>query len=238
MNVKVISVVLTAIMLFTIPAIAQVPGDLNCSGWLDVADLVHIVNILGFPCETYLSECWRQNGNVDDDGWPLTIGDMTIVPYFLINGPGNFPPEFSKHPESDTVIIESISAFPGDSISLSVWINTVDTLVATQFWIEVDTNFVEFDTMIVHDVLTLRQFDCEGNICFHSRFAGYDNPVVLLPGNYHVADIVVNIKLKNDQRATTYLSFANDPTRALYSGFANYFFFQPVMIDGEIEIVP
>jgi hypothetical protein len=235
---KKIIIVKLIIVLSAAPAFAQGQGDLNCNGFVDVADLTAIINILEFPCQTTLNECRRQNGDVDGDGWPLTIGDMSLIPNFLIYGHGNFPPEFSKHPESDTVMIESITTFPEDSISLAVWINTVDTRVAAQFWIELDTNFVEFDTMIVHNVLPFEQFNCQGNIYFHSRFEGYDNPIVLLPGNYHVADIIVDIKLENDQQATTYISFESDPPRALYSGFANYYFFQPVMIDAEIEIIP
>lgn len=238
MSSKIIGIALAAILLSSVLVFAQVPGDLNCNGAVDVADLVSIVNILEYPCERNLIECWRRNGDVDGDGWPLTIGDMYIIPYLLINGYGNYPPNFPNHPESDTILIESVVTVPGDSIPLPVWINTIDTLVVFQFWIEVDTDYVEFDTMIVYDYLPIRQFNCGGNLYFYTLFSGYDDPIILLPGNYHVADIIVNIKLENDAPVTTYLSFSSDPPRILYSGFANYTFYQPVMIDAEIQIVP
>jgi hypothetical protein len=238
MNKKIIGIVLITVMLFTLPAVAQVSGDLNCNGWIDVADLVFIVNILGFPCDTNLSECWRRNGDADDDGWPLTIADMHIIPYFLIGGYGNFPPSYPQNPQYDTIMIESVTVSPGETISLPVWINTVDTLVAIQFWIELDTNYVEFDSMVVYDELPLRQFNCDGNLYSNTLFQGYDNSIVFLPGNYHIADIIINIKLENDRPVTTYLSFSSAPQRALYSGFANYFFFQPIMVDAEITIIP
>jgi hypothetical protein len=238
MSKKIIGISLVGMLLFAAPAFAQGQGDLNCNGFVDVADLTAVINILEFPCQTTLIECWRQNGDVDGDGWPLTIGDMYIIPHFLIGGYGSFPPEFSSHPESDTIMIESVTASPGETISLPVWINTVDTLVAIQFWIEMDTNYVEFDSMVVYDELPLRQFNCDGNLYSYSLFPGYDDPIVFLPGNYHIADIIINIKLENDRPVTTYLSFSSAPQRALYSGFANYFFFQPVMVDAEIQIVP
>jgi hypothetical protein len=45
---------MTVFMIFavfmTIPASAQVPGDLDCNGFMDVADLVKFLKFLDHPC--------------------------------------------------------------------------------------------------------------------------------------------------------------------------------------------
>lgn len=223
------------IILLATPAFSQAPGDLNCNGYMDVADLVRILGYLRNPCEFEIhSECVRENGDVDLDGRPMTIGDILIAPSYF--GAGYDPPYLSQHPDQDTIKIESAIANPGDILVLPLWINTVDTIIAFQFMLEVDNDYLEFDTLIVYG-LPIALHICDGDIYCTASFPDFYQ-YMLFPGNYHVADIIVSVRLENDQPVTTYLSFSSDPPRALYSGFANSGFFQPVMVDAEIEIIP
>lgn len=224
------------IILLAAPAFAQGPGDLNCNGFMDVSDLVRFLNFLNNPCEFNIySECVRANGDVDLDGRPMTIGDILIAPT-LMNPNSPPPPYLPQHPDQDTIKIESAVANPGDILVLPLWINTVDTIIALQFMLEVDNEYIEFDTLIVYG-LPIALHICDGDIYCTASFPDFYQ-YMLFPGNYHVADIIVGVRLENDQQVTTYLSFSSDPTRALYTGFANSGFFQPVMVDGEIEIIP
>lgn len=224
------------IILSAAPAFAQAPGDLNCNGFLDVADLVRILGYLSNPCEFEIySECIRENSDIDLDGRPMTIGDILIAPSYF--GQGYEPPYLSQHPDEDIIMLESAIAHPGDVLVLPLWINTADTVIAFQFLLDVDTEYIDFDTMIVYQDLSLAQNDCDGDIYGVTTRLSWD-PFLLLPGIYHIADIIVNVNLENDQPVNTYLSFSSDPPRALYSGFANSNFFQPVMIDAEITIIP
>jgi hypothetical protein len=202
---------------------------------MDVSDLVRILNYLHNPCELDIhSECVRENGDVDLDGRPMTIGDILIAPSYF--GPGYDPPYLSQHPEDDTIMIEPAIANPGDILVLPLWINTVDTVIAFQFMLEVDIDYIEFDTMIVYG-LPITQHICDGDIYGTASFPDFYQ-YMLFPGNYHIADIIVRVKLENDTPVTTSISFAADPPRALYTGFANSSFFEPIMVDAEIEILP
>lgn len=237
MNKKIIGIALAGTVLLTAPVSAQGQGDLNCNGYMDVSDLVRFLGFMNHPCEFNIySECVRTNGDVDLDGRPMTIGDILIAPSYFF-GPGYDPPFLSQHPEDDTIMIESAVANPGDILVLPLWINTVDTIITLQFLLEVDADYIEFDTVIVYQNMPLAQHICDGNIYGVTTQLSW-NPFLLLPGNYHIADIIVNVKLENDQNVITYLSFTSDPPAALYSGFANSCFFQPVMIDAEIQIIP
>jgi hypothetical protein len=233
--IKKILIANTIIILLAAPIFSQVPGDLNCNGFMDVNDLVHAVHLVS-NCEISHSECSRRNGDIDGDGRPMTIGDLLFMPSLFVPGP--LPPDYSRHPDLDTIMVESAIANPGETLVLPLWINTVDTLVSLQFLLELNTDYLEFDTVIVYNDFPLRQNNCDGNIYCNAMG---DFPIttdLLLPGNHHIADIIVRVKLENDQQVTTYLSFASDPPKALYTGFANSSFFQPVMIDAEIEIIP
>ncbi len=238
---KILFVILIAAIFFSVsaPAFAQVPGDLNCNGIVDAADLSIITNAFNFPCDFHFgSECARGNSDVDLDGRPLTITDMIIVPWRLIYGYGSSPPEFPRHPDLDTIMVESTSASPGETIALPLWVKTVDTLVAFQFLLELDNNYIEFDTVIVYDDFPLAQYFCDGDIYCYGMAEILNSPILLLPGNHHIADIIIMVNPENDHPTTTSLVFSSFPPKAMYSGFINSTFFLPVMVDAEIEIIP
>jgi len=220
------------VLLFAIPADAQLPGDLNCNGFYpEIGEAVLAAIFLIESCDAFILECTYENGDLDGDGLSLTIGDLLLVcnmnPYY-----------YSQHPESDTIMVESAIASPGETIALPLWVKTVDTLVAFQFLLEIDPDYIEFDTVIVYNDFPLRQRNCYGNIYCHARVEFPYSTILLLPGNYHIADIIVTINPENEQPATTSLIFSSIPRNITFSGFANTNFFQPVMVDAEIEIIP
>jgi hypothetical protein len=233
--IKKIIIVNSIIILLAAPAFAQVPGDLNCNRFIDVNDLVHALNLVR-NCEISHSECSRRNGDIDGDGRSMTIGDLLFVPFLII--PDSLPPDYSRHPDLDTIMVESAIASPGETLALPLWVKTVDTLVSLQLLLELDTDYLEFDTVIVYNNFPLVQKNCDGNIYCYAMGDFPISTILLLPGNHHIADIMVTVKLENDTPVTTSISFAADPPRALYTGFANSSFFEPIMVDAEIEILP
>jgi hypothetical protein len=231
----ILSVTLIVILLFTAPVLAQAPGDLNCNGFVDVSDLVGFLNFLNQPCSFQITtDCQRIGGDVDLDGLPITISDILILPSLL--NPNYNPPYYSQNPENDTIMIGSSAGYPGGTVSLPLRISTADTIIAFQFLIEMDTNYVEFYTSIVYG-LPLSLHVCDGFVYGTAIDAGSFEPI-LLPGDYYIADLLFDLKLENDRQVTAYLTFSSDMEQALYTGLANSAFFQPVTVDGEIEINP
>ncbi|UCC79769.1 MAG: T9SS type A sorting domain-containing protein, partial [Candidatus Zixiibacteriota bacterium] len=236
MNNKIIGIAIVGILFFAFPAAAQLPGDLNCDGYpWEISDLIIAVQILNAGCDAFILNCTYENGDMDGDGIPLTLGDIIPAP-FIINGNPNWP-DFPRHPESDTIMVESATTHPGEMLTLPLRIKTVDTLVAVQFLLEVDPDYFEFDSMIVYNGFPLTEYNCEGNI-YGITNQDHNFPVVLLPGDHHIGDIIISVNPDINQPVTTGLYFSSTPHRALYSGFANSDFFLPVMVDAEIEIIP
>lgn len=230
-------IILIAILGLAAPGTAQIPGDLNCDGtpW-GIGDAVIGLQILIEACDAFILPCTVVNGDMDGDGIPLTIGDL-IPFYFIINGNPNMP-DYPRHPDLDTIIVESAITHPGEPLTLPVWIKTVDTLVGVQFLLEVDPDYLEFDTMIVYNDFPVTQYNCDGNIYGVTNQVHQSFPIVLLPGDYHIADLILNVNPDINQAVTTGLYFSSNPQQALHSGFANIHFFLPVFVNAEIEILP
>ncbi len=235
MHNKIIGIAVVGIVFFAVPAVAQVPGDLNCSGFIDVEDIVLAINLVNI-CEFSHSECSWRNGDIDGDGRSMTIGDLLFMPFLIL--PDTLPPDYSRHPDLDTIMIESAIASPGETIALQLWVKTVDTLVAFQFLLEVDQDYLEFDTVIIYNNFPLVQRNCDVNIYCNAIGDFPLATILLLPGNYHIADIILNVNPGINQPDTTGLYFSSVPLQALYTGFANSDFFLPVFVDAEIEIIP
>ena len=148
MKTKIIQFALLIAVIFfiiSIPASAQLPGDLNCNGFQwELGDAVFAARIMIESCDMDILNCTYINGDMDGDGTPLTIGDF-ITMFFIINGGGNLP-DYPRHPDSDTIMVESATTHPGETIVLPLRIKTVDTLV--QSFQEYKTqNDVRFDTI-------------------------------------------------------------------------------------------
>jgi len=232
--------IIIGMILITIPAFAQENcGDLNCNGYcFEVGDMVLGLEIIGNRCVFDLFEqCTIDNGDVDGDGIPIAISDVMEMIYIMN---GSNPPDFSRHPESDTIMVGSADAAPGDILELPIYIKTIDTLTAIQFAIQTDPDYITIDTLVLLDSRILGLSNCDGKI-YGSGFewgVWEGDNISFLPGEYHVADIIITVNPEIDVPVATYVEFLNDPETVRNTGFANLPFFMPVTVDGEIQIVP
>ncbi|UCE65774.1 MAG: T9SS type A sorting domain-containing protein [Candidatus Zixiibacteriota bacterium] len=214
------------------PALAQLLGDVNCNGYpWEIADAVLMARLHVEHCDLFAPPCW-ENSDFDQDGQAPTVGDMIYMVFF------NDPPNYPRHPHSDTLGVESAIAHPGETLTLPVWISTVDTLMAFQFLLETDVNYLEFDTLIASGNFQLLSSNCDGDIYSITPSPLFDEQVIDQPGNYHICDLILTVNPDINQPVITPLLFSSNPPLALFSGFANSAFFLPVMVDAEIEILP
>lgn len=219
------------VLALSTPASAQLLGDLNCNGYAwEIADVVLAARLLIEACDLYAPPCW-ENSDLDGDGRAPTVGDLIYYMY------SNNPPDYPRHPQSDTFTVESAITSPGEIITLPVWISTVDTIMGFQFLLEVDADCLEFDTLIVDDNFQLVQCLSDGHIYCGTGISGLF-PVITDPGNYHICDLIFTVNPDINQPVITPILFSSNPPLALFSGFANSDFFLPVMVDAEIEILP
>lgn len=231
---------IVGIVLLTVPAFAQDGrGDLNCNGvTFEIGDVVLGLEIIGNRCVyDFFEQCTVDNGDVDEDGIPLTISDVLEMLYLINN---TDLPDFSRHPESDTIMIQSADAAPGETIELPLLIRTVDTLTAFQFTIRTDPQYVTVLTLSDMDDALVIFSHCDGYI----YGAGYQQEILegeqisFLPGEYHLADIVLSISPDITEPVTTYVEFLNDPEAIHNTAFGNAPLIIPVTVDGEIRIIP
>jgi hypothetical protein len=225
------------ILILATPCFAQLPGDLNCNGYAyEVADAVIAMQILIAGCSWDVGGCAIQNGDIDGDGLSLTLSDLLRFDY-IINGDTTFP-NFQRHPESDTLSIASSSAQPGQQISLPVFVNILDTLIAFQCYIVPDSQYVSIDAFISDENYPSQQSRCSGNLYFMTALNEIGGGRIILPGYHHLGDLVVTVNPDIDQPMTARISFSDDPYRAAYSGLVNLAFFRPILINAEIQIMP
>ncbi|UCC79611.1 MAG: T9SS type A sorting domain-containing protein, partial [Candidatus Zixiibacteriota bacterium] len=222
--------VIFIIALYT-PVPAQLLGDLNCNGWAwEIADAVLAAQILIESCDFVLPTC-PENSDIDGDGRAFTIGDL--IYYFYLG----HPPNYGRHPLLDTIVIESVIAHPGEVISLPVSISTVDIIMGFQFLLEMDADYLAFDSLTADEYFYLNDCIYNEHIYFNTPSRQHF-PVIDEPGVYHVCDLFLTVSAEITQPVNTQILFSSIPHQALFSGFANSDFFLPVMVDAEIEIIP
>jgi hypothetical protein len=135
--------------------------------------------------------------------------------------------------------VESTITYPGETIVLPVTISTIDTIMGFQFLLEVDPDYLVFDSLIADDDFQLIYCSFNGDIYCRTNYYSYPySPAITDPGDYHVCDLVLTVNPGINQPVTALLPFSVIPSRAMYSGFANSDFFLPVMVDAEIQILP
>lgn len=236
---RLIIIAIIAIIVLTVPASAQDPcGDLNCNGFcFEIADFVLGARIIAQRCVfDSLQQCTLDEGDVDEDGYLITIADVMTIAFIISGSPF---PDFPRHPQSDTIKVESAIASPGETLELPIYIKTIDTLTAFQISIETDPAYVTVDTLVFLDSFLFDFSYCSGHIyaCGFDDGVFIGNPVTLLPGEYHIADLTVTVNPEIEEPDTTHIVFSNDPELLHYTAFSNGPFFTPVTVDGEIQII-
>lgn len=230
--------IMIMIAFICVPAFGQLECDINGNGYsFEISDLILAISILSSPDEYYMCDI---NCDMDEDGILLTVADIFLLSNYIGNPVDPDPaPDFPYHPDSDTLQIESASALPGDYLILPVYLKTIDTLTTYQFYIYADTNYIDIDSVISNQGENLRI--PSNNRCIHGYAADFSLPldsILLLPGEYHLADIYAHVNPDIDEPVTTYLIFSGCPEENFYTGLANLTFFEPVTVDAEITVMP
>jgi hypothetical protein len=215
----------------------QLPGDFNCDGAVIDSDIDFIQLYLFTDWCGNLWECSIENGDYYPDGIPLTVADLFGIYYLFANLD---EPDFPNNPESDTIIISSTTASPGDILNLPIFIKTVDFLTAVQIYVKADPNYITLDSVlfVARPDLCNHAPRCESD--FHLLTFPVELPryVSFPPGTYHYADLFITVNDNIDQEVVTWIEASFDPEYALNTGFANLEFFTPVLVNGEINITP
>jgi hypothetical protein len=231
--------VLIMVFIMAVPCLGQAECDLNNDGiYNSISDFIFLINELSSP-EIYFDICDNEC-DPDEDGLPLTIADITLLVNSMIDP--NYPdsaPDFARNPDSDTIGIESILTSPGAQLSLPVYLSTIDTLTAFQFYISCDPEYLEiigFENDLDLNLIIAYGFNNVHAYTFNG--IGAIESISLMPGNYHVGDLLVNVDENIEDPVTTYVSFSGCPDHNFYTGLANLPFFEPILVNGEITIEP
>jgi hypothetical protein len=233
MNIKaVIIAVLLAVSALAVTSQAQIPGDFNCNGYLDAADIVILSNMinLNIPPIEDTSGCTWYAGDANDDSLYHTISDwMQFVYIFSGDTLGDNPPQPE---ELDSLIMADTIGVPGESLVLPLFMKTVDDLSGIFVQLHMDTLF--FENLSVtpgSDSLDINQYIADDRIFLDHIFE-------LNAGYYHLADI--NFSVRDDAPP------GDETTIELVSGdyypsaFANVslptYLIRPVLINGTVYI--
>ena len=204
----------------------------------EVGDLVLAYSAVYDPDNYPLSMYQKLAGDVDEDDICITVADLLYFVYFINGEPWSGYPQ---NPNSDTLIIESALAEPGEQLSLSLYLKTADTLVDFQAYIVSDTDYFTIDSLILNDTIPLIQNNASGFphlFSFPIDMTPPESSTLIYPGAYHIGDLIGHVNPDIQTPAVTTIEFQNDFEFLAYTGLANPSFFQPVLVDGEITITP
>jgi len=157
-------------------------------------------------------------------------------------GPGAdyFQLLYPQNPLLDTLKIESATVYPGDQLSLPIYLITADTLIDFQAYIVSDTNYITLDSVILNDEFLLLQTNVSGfphifslteDECLQS------NSELFYPGTYFLGNLIGRVKPDIDQFISTTIEFNNDEYYLAYTGLANLPFFVPIIVNADITIL-
>ncbi len=224
------------LLLLAVPALGQTPGDINCNGFAyEVADAVIAAQLLIGSCQyDSIATCTLENGDIDGDHLGLTIGDYLFLVYHQDSIPDY--PDYPHNPLSDTLMLASGRAYPGQTLTLPLELITADTIVALEFYLAPQTQDIAIDSLIPESEIHIVQQYCRGNL-FGCTLPTYELDV-LLPGAYQLGNLVVTVNPDIDHQVTTSIVFSSDPDHIFYTGLANFGFFTPVTVNSTITISP
>ncbi len=229
-------IVIVSILLLAIPAFGQTPGDINCNGIpYEVTDIVAAVNLLSGGCSLEsIPTCTLRNGDMDNDGFGLTIGDVLLFENGIV-----IPPpyrDYPRQPALDTLRVESAQAYPGQTLSLDMGLVTSDTLLGLEFYLAREFQYIAIDNFINESSFDVLTQSCSGNL--FAYFRPSDRSHVILPGSYHLGHLVISVNPDIDQSVTTAINFSSEPSRICYTGLANFGFFEPILVNSTIVVNP
>jgi len=231
------AVVILLSAFFATSAMAQLPGDFNCNGQVNGVDLtfwVNYLNYIHFPSEDSSTCTWR-NGDFNGDGLSCTCADGYQL-YAYIRGDFRWMPDNPPlTPELDSIIIGSVSARPGDRISVPLSIYIAEPMTSFEIQVRFDPEYFSMPWMWT------RHIDGGGlraHVRHNSFIMFYRSSQNLPPGRYHLADIELSVS----PRVPLDTTITIDPVSGWYfpSGFVNYsypfYFIQPILKNGEVRV--
>ncbi len=227
-----IIVVLLAAFGLAVTGQAQIPGDFNCNGYLDSSDLVILSNMINLnipPIEDTTSCTWYA-GDANDDSLYHTISDwMQFVYMFSGDTLGDNPPQ----PEQpDSLMMADTVGTPGESLTLPLYVRTVDSLSGLFVQLHIDTLFLsDISVGPGLDSLDINQYIANDRIFL-------DHIEELGAGYYHIADINFSIREDAPPDIETTIELVSGDYYP--SAFANIslptYLIRPVLINGTVYI--
>ncbi|MCP4583016.1 MAG: T9SS type A sorting domain-containing protein [candidate division Zixibacteria bacterium] len=230
-------IIALVVLLLSLPAFGQTICDINGDGLnFTIADLIFLINVFNSSPDNFIlcdGDC-----NMDGDNDSVTVADLTLAIHHLYN-PLDDPPYLTFNPTEDTIRIGSTETSPGDQISIPLYLNSIDTLIAYELLLKADPDYLSIDDFIPNENLDfIYSYNSTLLHLIYWSVQVMEDSIFFLPGNYHLGDLIINVNPDIVQPATTYITFGTCPEDNCYTGMANMTFFEPVLVEGEITITP
>ena len=227
--------VLLIIACMSLPAWGQCNCDINNDGRdSQASDLTGL--IMRYNASPDLFYACEVNCDADGDDILMTIADFNAFLYCMEQPYGNIP-EYGFNPDLDTLKFASVWGMPGQQLSIPLYFSTVDTIMGFDILANVDNS-----------VLTVNGFTSSGNLEFSGTHNDQllhlyrvvtspdQNPQFIMPGEYLLGELTVNVAEDITEPVTTLISFQSCPEGNFHTGLANNTFFRPVLVDGVVTI--
>ncbi len=215
---------------------AQVPGDFNGNGVVDVSDLIYLVSIIlpfhggTVDTGTYI---WYV-GDLNYDGVYHTVADWWQLPLEITGGadvPDNPPEPYYL----DSIIVSDAAGAPGDSVVLPLFIESVENLSGIMIHAMFDSlNLVNCALSPGSDSLDYRAYIEGGSLYANFLFFGDG----LQQGAYHAANL--HFTISENVPPDTDLTIELVAGDYYPSGFSNVsyptYFIRPILVNGIVHV--
>ena len=222
---------------FSNPALAQLPGDFNCSGEVNGIDFTYwYCDIRGHvldPVDT--ASCSWRNGDFNGDGWFYTVADgFQLHAYF--KGEDFWRPDIPPLPTNlDSLIMGEITTEPGQRIRLPLSIVIPEDMTGFEIQVHFDTRYFSMPWIWQYAPSGTYEYTVLGHDLFYMFGRAYDS---LAAGRYHIADLEFNLSPIAPLDTTLTIDFY---TGSYFpSGFANLsyprYFIIPTIVNGQVHV--
>lgn len=233
------SIIIVGILLVLIPVsfcVAQLPGDFNCNGTVNMVDLTYLVNQLHSGLIDTESCTW-QNGDLNSDSLCHTIADwQQFCIYFYPNPPNDIPPQPNQ---LDSIIVTNALALPAETVWLPIQVFAADSLRAFMIQLRFDQSFLLEPTArnyLNPDAIVSQLRNGDTFYWYYFDFA----PIIFGPGLNHIGDIgfVVSDSVPLDTTLELELIGGDYYPSGLANNSYPTYFIRPFLINGYIHIGP
>lgn len=213
-------------------------GDLNLNGTSCELEDLQIAHNAVYDAVSYpLNPVQRYAADMDSDQTKLSINDLVLFNYCYNS---TEPAFYGSNPANDTLRIQSAYVDYGEELSLPIYLTTHDTLLDFQAYILADPDIIIIDSVVFSGEITMAQTLVSGFPHILSLPHGdYSLPGPsnwILPGTYHLGDIVGRVHPDIQDETDATVEFGNDSTYLTYTGLANGTYIEPVLINSVIHI--